>query len=122
MLCPLFHDVVWNHTWKAGRRVPGVTLTVARGFDCPSTALKLCPNMNSAYGVVGLVVVVENAERIAHRALLREGEWVTIEPPTGGKEMRIEFMESCALLSHAQRRPSKHIHQLGRRNGTRPSD
>ena len=86
-----------SHTWNAGCHAPGVTL--ALGFDEPVTVLMLCPSMKPAEGVVGLVVVLENGERIAHRALWIESEWVTIDIPTPVHELRIEFVESPSWIA-----------------------
>jgi hypothetical protein len=102
LLLPSHYDSVLNRTWNAGRHAPGVTLTL--GFDAPVTALKLCPNMKPAEGFVGLVVVLGNGQRIAHRTMWRESEWVTIAIPTPVSELLIEFMESPSWIAlHAVR-------------------
>ena len=67
LLPPSHYGAVLNHTWNAGCHAPGVTLTL--GYDGPVTALKLCPNMKPAEGLVGLVVVLDNGERIALHAV-----------------------------------------------------
>ena len=97
LLPPSHYGAVLNHTWNAGCHAPGVTLTL--GYDTPVTALKLCPSMKPTEGFVGLVVVLQNGERIAHRTLWRESEWVTIEIPTPATELRIEFMESPSWIA-----------------------
>ena len=97
LLHPSHYDSVLNHTWNAGRHAPGVTLTL--GFDAPVTTLRLCPNMKPAEGFVGLVVVLENGQRIAHRSLWRESEWVTITIPAPASELLIEFMESPSWIA-----------------------
>ena len=86
-----------SHTWNAGCHAPGVTLWL--GFDIPVAMLMLCPNMDPAEGVVGLVVVLENTERIAHRAVWSEGEWVTIRIPTPCRNLHSEFVESPSWIA-----------------------
>ena len=97
LMHPSQYGAVLNHTWNAGCHAAGVTLTLC--YDAPVTVLKLCPSMKPAEGFVGLVVVLENAGRIAHRTLWRESEWVTIEIPTPSSELRIEFMESPSWIA-----------------------
>ncbi len=96
-MLPSHYDSVLNHTWNSGRHAPGVTLTLT--FDAPVTVLKLCPHMKPVEGFVGLIIVLENAERIAHRELWRENQWVEIALPIPTSEMRVEFMESPSWIA-----------------------
>ena len=92
-------DAVIGHTWNAGRAPPHVTLTVE--FDEPVRLLRLCPHMNPESGHVGLVITVlgGSAERVPHRALWRENEWVSIALPGAASAFRIEFMESPSWIA-----------------------
>jgi hypothetical protein len=86
-----------NQTWNSGRHAPGVTLSLT--FGAPVTVLRLCPHMKPTEGFVGLIVVCEKGERVAHRSLWREGEWVAIPLSTPASEMRVEFMESPSWIA-----------------------
>jgi hypothetical protein len=89
-------DLTGGRAWNAGRHAPGVTLWLE--FDAPVTTLRLYPRMAPTEGVVGLVVVIEGAERIAHRAFWRDCEWVAIALPTAARALRIEFVESPSWI------------------------
>jgi hypothetical protein len=97
LIPPSQYDSVLNHTWNSGRHAPGVTLTLT--FDAPMTVLRLCPRMNQADGFVGLIIVFENAERIAHREFWRENQWVEIALPTPASVMSIDFVESPSWIA-----------------------
>jgi hypothetical protein len=97
LLPPWRVDLTGGRAWNAGRHAPDVTLWLE--FDTPVTTLRLCPRMAPTEGVVGLVVVIEGAERIAHREFWRDDEWVTIALPTGARALRIEFVESPSWIS-----------------------
>jgi hypothetical protein len=110
LLPPSRFDAVLGRAWNAGRHAPGVVLALE--FDAPVTTLRLCPRMVPTEGMVGLVVVVLSdvdeatatttttaAERIAHRELWREGEWVAVALPTPARALRIEFVESPSWIA-----------------------
>jgi hypothetical protein len=97
LLQPGQYGAFFDRTWNSGRHAPGVTLTL--GFDAPVNVLKLCPHMKPEEGLVGLIVVLEDSERIAHREVWRENEWVEIPLPKPSSEMRVEFMESPSWIA-----------------------
>ena len=116
LLPPSRFDAVLGRAWNAGRHAPGVALALE--FDTPVTTLRLCPRMAPIEGVVGLVVVVvfassleeadeeattttttTAAQRIAHRELWRDGEWVAVALPAPARALRIEFVESPSWIA-----------------------
>ena len=81
--------------WNAGRFAP-VTLDLA--FSDSVRRIRICPEMVPESGTVGVVVVNERKERVAHCSQWRDGVWVVIDIPPS-RRCRLEFVESPSWIA-----------------------